>query len=68
VRDRLESGHGAEPERAARLILELVAGRGDRLSGRHLTVGDELDALLERIEQIEAEDLHTLRLRTAAAA
>jgi NAD(P)-dependent dehydrogenase (short-subunit alcohol dehydrogenase family) len=68
VRDRLESGHGAEPERAARLILQLAAGHGDRLSGRHLTVNDDLDLLLERIEQIETEDVHTLRLRTAAPA
>ena len=68
VRNQLASGHGAEPERAARLILQLAAGRGDRLSGRHLTVTDDLDALLDRIEQIEADDLHTLRLRTSAAA
>ncbi len=68
VRERLESGHGADPEHAARLILQLAAGRGDRLSGRHLTVNDDLDALLDRIEQIEADDLHTLRLRTSAAA
>jgi 3-oxoacyl-[acyl-carrier protein] reductase len=68
VRDRLASGHGADPEQAARLIVQLAAGRGDRLSGRHLTVNDDLDALLDRIEQIEADDLHTLRLRTSAAA
>jgi hypothetical protein len=68
VRDRLESGHGAEPEQAATLLVQLAAGRGDRLSGRHLTVNDDLDALLDRIEQIEADDLHTLRLRTSAAA
>jgi NAD(P)-dependent dehydrogenase (short-subunit alcohol dehydrogenase family) len=68
VRDQLESGHGAEPEQSARLIVQLAAGRGDRLSGRHLTVNDDLDALLDRIVQIEADDLHTLRLRTSAAA
>ncbi len=67
LRDPLEYGHGADPHQAAHLILRLAAGRGDRQSGRHLTVGDELDTLLDRIEQIEAADLHTLRLRTAAA-
>jgi hypothetical protein len=36
----------------------------DRLSGRHLSVTDNLDALLCRIDQIERDDLHTLRLRT----
>jgi len=68
ARNQLASGHGAEPERAARLILQLAAGRGDRRSGRHLTVDDDLDELLDRIEQIEADDLHTLRLRTSASA
>jgi hypothetical protein len=31
---------------------------------RHLSVTDDLDALLPRIDQIERDDLHTLRLRT----
>jgi acyl-CoA synthetase (AMP-forming)/AMP-acid ligase II/NAD(P)-dependent dehydrogenase (short-subunit alcohol dehydrogenase family) len=68
VQKRLESGHGVDPEQAARFVLHLAAGRGDRLSGRHLSVHDDLDALLERIEEIETDDLHTLRLRTTAAA
>jgi NAD(P)-dependent dehydrogenase (short-subunit alcohol dehydrogenase family) len=63
ARDRIASGHGADPDQAADLILRLTAGRGDRLSGRHLTVTDDLDALLARIDQIQREDLHTLRLR-----
>jgi NAD(P)-dependent dehydrogenase (short-subunit alcohol dehydrogenase family) len=65
IRARLESGDGADPDQAARLILALAGGRGDRLSGRHLTVADDLAALLDRIEQIERHDMHTLRLRTA---
>ena len=64
IRDQLASGHGADPDHAARLILALAAGYGDRLSGRHLTVADSLDDLLDRIDQIERDDLHTLRLRT----
>jgi hypothetical protein len=64
VRDRLAAGHGADPARAAHLILQLARGRGDRLSGRHLTVADDLDTLLGRIDQIQREDLHVLRLRT----
>jgi acyl-CoA synthetase (AMP-forming)/AMP-acid ligase II len=63
VRDRIASGHGADPDQAARLILQLARGRGDRLSGRHLTVTDDLDTLLGRIDQIQQHDLHTLRLR-----
>jgi acyl-CoA synthetase (AMP-forming)/AMP-acid ligase II/NAD(P)-dependent dehydrogenase (short-subunit alcohol dehydrogenase family) len=66
IQRRLEAGYGAEPEQSARFIVELAAGRGDRLSGRHLSVSDDLQPMLERIERIEADDLHTLRLRTAA--
>jgi NAD(P)-dependent dehydrogenase (short-subunit alcohol dehydrogenase family) len=64
IRDQIASGHGADPDQAARLILALASGRGDRLSGRHLTVADSLDDLLDRIDSIERDDLHTLRLRT----
>jgi hypothetical protein len=66
IRDRLRSGHGTDPARAARLVLALASGRCDRLSGRHLTVTDDLHALLARIDRIERDDLHTLRLRTFA--
>lgn len=64
IRDQLAAGHGADPEQAARLIVALASGRADRLSGRHLSVADNLDALLAHIAQIERDDLHTLRLRT----
>ena len=64
IRDQLAAGRGADPEEVARLILALASGRADRLSGRHLSVTDSLDALLPRIDQIERDDLHTLRLRT----
>ena len=64
IRDQLAAGRGADPEEAARLIIALASGRADRLSGRHLSVTDRLDVLLPRIDQIERDDLHTLRLRT----
>ena len=64
IRDQLAAGRGADPEEAARLILALASGCADRLSGRHLCVTDDLEALLSRIGQIERDDLHTLRLRT----
>ena len=64
IRDQLAAGRGADPEQAARLIVTLASGRADRLSGRHLSVADNLDALLTHIGQIERDDLHTLRLRT----
>lgn len=63
IRDRIASGKGTNPGQAARLILQLAAGRGDRLSGRHLTVSDDLDTLLGEIDEIERADLYTLRVR-----
>ena len=63
IRGQFAAGHGADPEQAARLIVALASGRADRLSGRHLSVTDDLDALLAHIGQIERDDLHTLRLR-----
>jgi NAD(P)-dependent dehydrogenase (short-subunit alcohol dehydrogenase family) len=64
IRDQFAAGRGADPEEAARLILALASGHADRLSGRHLSVTDNLDDLLPRIDRIERDDLYTLRLRT----
>ena len=66
IRGQLKAGRGADPGRAAQLILELASGRGDCLSGRHLTVADDLDMLLTRSDEIRSGDLHTLRLCTRA--
>ena len=66
IRGQLKTGHGADPARAAQLILELASGRGDCLSGRHLTVADDLGTLLGRSDEIRRGDLHTLRLVTGA--
>jgi NAD(P)-dependent dehydrogenase (short-subunit alcohol dehydrogenase family) len=65
LRRELAEGRGAEPARAAQLVVQLAAGRGDSLSGRHLSVHDDLDLLLERLEDIRRDDLCTLRLREA---
>jgi NAD(P)-dependent dehydrogenase (short-subunit alcohol dehydrogenase family) len=65
IRDQFAAGRGADPEEAARLVLALASGRADRMSGRHLSVTDDLDVVLSTIDQIERDDLHTLRLRLA---
>lgn len=65
IRKRIADGHGAEPEQAIRQLVRLSAGDADRLSGRHLTVIDDLDGVLSNIERVERDDLHYLRLRTA---
>jgi hypothetical protein len=64
VQAQISSGRGADPDQAARLVLRLAAGHGDRLSGRRLAVTDDLDRLLTRFDEIKRGDLYTLRLRT----
>jgi acyl-CoA synthetase (AMP-forming)/AMP-acid ligase II/NAD(P)-dependent dehydrogenase (short-subunit alcohol dehydrogenase family) len=68
MRKRIADGHGADPAQATRQLVRLAAGEGDRLSGCHLTVTDDLDAILANIDQVQRDDLHYLRLRTAGSA
>ena len=66
VRDQIAAGHGADPAQAVRQLVRLAAGDADRLSGRHLSVTDDLDAVLASIDQVQRDELYYLRLRTAA--
>ena len=43
--------------------MRIANGDLDRLSGRHLSVHDDLDALVSRTEDVLGDDLHVLRLR-----
>jgi NAD(P)-dependent dehydrogenase (short-subunit alcohol dehydrogenase family) len=63
ARRQFAEGRGADPDRAADLVVQLAAGRGDRLSGRHLSVHDDLEFLLGRVDDIRRHDLCTLRVR-----
>jgi hypothetical protein len=57
----LAQGRGAEPTRAIDLLLRLATGEADRLTGRHLSVHDDLDSILCRIDEVRAHDLYMLR-------
>lgn len=50
-------------ERPAQLVLDLATGRADALSGRFLTVFDDLGGLLSHLQEIESENLYSLRAR-----
>jgi NAD(P)-dependent dehydrogenase (short-subunit alcohol dehydrogenase family) len=50
-------------ERPVRLVVDLASGRADALSGRYVTVFDDLDTLLFRAAEVEREGLYTLRVR-----
>jgi NAD(P)-dependent dehydrogenase (short-subunit alcohol dehydrogenase family) len=60
------AGRGAEPDDAVAYVVSLAAGRADALSGRHLTVHDDLDTLLDGVDEVVRLDLHTLRLRRSS--
>jgi NAD(P)-dependent dehydrogenase (short-subunit alcohol dehydrogenase family) len=66
IRGELAAGRGSDPRQAGRLIVSLASGHADVLSGRHLSVRDDLAELLQQIDAIRRNDLHTLRLRTGA--
>ncbi len=65
VHRELTEGRGADPVQVAQLVLRIATGEVDRLSGRHLSVHDDLDALLSRVEQVLSGDLYVLRRREA---
>ena len=63
----LADGRGADPADAVDLIVRLAAGEADALTGRHICVHDDLDALLAGLDEVRQRDLHVLkvdRLRT----
>jgi NAD(P)-dependent dehydrogenase (short-subunit alcohol dehydrogenase family) len=54
----------APPERAGDLCVRLASGAYDALSGRFLTIDDDLDALVGEADELIARQLHTLRVAT----
>jgi NAD(P)-dependent dehydrogenase (short-subunit alcohol dehydrogenase family) len=63
----LAEGRGADPADAVDLIVRLAAGDADALSGRHVSVHDDLDALLADIDEIRRRDLYALEVQRLRA-
>jgi NAD(P)-dependent dehydrogenase (short-subunit alcohol dehydrogenase family) len=63
VRNEVESDRAVSPDRVADFVMALAKGQGDGLSGRYLTVFDDLGALAARAKYIRAADALTLRVR-----
>jgi NAD(P)-dependent dehydrogenase (short-subunit alcohol dehydrogenase family) len=63
IRGEVAAGRAVAPERGAELVLALASGRADALSGRYLTVHDDLGAQIASADEIERDDSYTLRLR-----
>jgi NAD(P)-dependent dehydrogenase (short-subunit alcohol dehydrogenase family) len=60
----LKQGRDTPIERCAQMLLFLVSGRVDALSGRFIRAQDNEDDLVNRAEEIQRDDLHTVTLRT----
>ncbi len=63
VRREIDEGRGADPERAVELIVKLASGRYDELSGRQLSVHDDIDAVLDEIDEVRDHELYVLGLQ-----
>ncbi len=63
VTNSFAAGHDVPPERAADLVLFLASGKADALSGCFISVDDDLAEMVRRAEEIQRDDLYTLRLR-----
>jgi NAD(P)-dependent dehydrogenase (short-subunit alcohol dehydrogenase family) len=59
----LDEGRDVTAAAVADLIAALASGRADLLSGRLFSVGDDVDALAARAEEIRAQDSRLLRAR-----
>ena len=60
----LEDGAGGPPERPADLVVLLASGQADALSGCLISVDDDVTDMVRRAEEIQRDELYTLRLRT----
>jgi hypothetical protein len=50
-------------ERGAELVVTLASGRADRLTGRFISVRDDVEDLIRRADDIHRKDLYSVRLR-----
>lgn len=62
-----EQSLDVSPDPSVRLVLQLASGKFDALSGRFITIDDDLDDLLKSMSQIESESLYTLRVNKLGA-
>ena len=59
-----EDASWTPPELAPELVRKLATGRYDALAGRYLHAEhDDVDALLQRIDELRERDLNAIRLR-----
>ena len=53
IRDAFEEGRERPPEDAANLVLKLASGQADALSGRHISVREDIEAMIANLDEID---------------
>ena len=62
-----DEGLVSPPERPAQLVLALASGIADAISGRCISVYDDLNLVIENAAEVERDALYCLRVRKLAA-
>jgi hypothetical protein len=60
---QLAEGHTVSAAESAAFIVDLASGRADVLSGRYIAVEDDLDALVQRAQEVRRDNLHALKVQ-----
>jgi NAD(P)-dependent dehydrogenase (short-subunit alcohol dehydrogenase family) len=63
---QVDAGTLVSPEAAAELVAVLASGRADALSGRYISMEDDIDELIDHAEEIRRADSHVLKLSHGA--
>lgn len=61
-----DEGFTVPPERPAELVLELASGRADALSGRFISIYDDLEQLIASAADLQQRNLHVLKVERLA--
>jgi NAD(P)-dependent dehydrogenase (short-subunit alcohol dehydrogenase family) len=63
VQQFLDQGMDVTPDVVGALVLTLASGCADALSGRLFSVGEDVEEIVRRAEEVRASELYLLRLR-----
>jgi hypothetical protein len=64
LQKRLDEGLEVAPEVVGGLVAVLASGRANTLSGRLVSVREDLDAIIRQAEDVRARELYMLRVQT----
>jgi NAD(P)-dependent dehydrogenase (short-subunit alcohol dehydrogenase family) len=59
-------GRTVSAEQAAAFMVDIASGRADPLSGRYLAIEDDLDALIQRAQEVRRDNLQALKVERLA--